>query len=121
MRAKFVRGKEPKSAMGLGMVTISLDYHNFEFDEEKLEDGIIAPDMDDQETVYAIEHLENSGLKYEFAGTNYGPIEVTVTGTRDQMTPFIAEYLDEPVEMVRNAFSQWDGKDERDAWKLMGY
>ena len=117
MRAKFVRGKDPKAALGLGPVTVTLDYHNFYMDE----DDPTKPDMSEEDTVYALEQLKDSGLQYEFEQTDWGPVEVTLTGPRDKMAPFVAEYLDEDVDMIRDAMYQWDGKNERDFWKLAGY
>ena len=117
MRAKFVRGQENiPSKLGLGLVTIELDYHNFRFDEDTGE-----PDMSDEDTAYSVEQLEESGLQYEFKESNWGPVLVTLTGSRDKMAPFVAEYLEEPVDMIRDGMYQWDGKDEHDFWKLIGY
>jgi hypothetical protein len=117
MRAQFVKGKDPKAAMGLGLVTIELDYHNFYMDE----DNPGKPDLTDAATKYEVTRLKDSGLKYKFKQSDWGPVLITLTGSRDQLAPFVAEYLDEPVEMVRNAFSQWDGIDQEDLWNLMGY
>ena len=114
--ADFERGKDPKSAMGLGMVEIELDYHNFHLDEYTGK-----PDMDDDDTAWAVSELKKSGLRYEFKESGHGPVLVKLKGTRDQLAPFVAEYLDEPEDMVRNAFSQWDGIEVREVWKLMGY
>ena len=116
MRAKFVRGSENiPGKLGLGLVTVELDYHNFYLDD----DG--NPDMDSEDTVYALKELEDSGLQYEFKQSSWGPVEVTLTGTRDKMAPFVAEYLDEPVDKIRDGMYQWDGKKEGDFWKIIGY
>lgn len=115
MRAKFVRGKDPKAALGLGPVTVELDYHNFYLDD----DG--NPDMDSDDTVYAVRQLDESGLQYEFEQSSYGPVLVKLTGTRDKMAPFVAEYLDEDADMIRDAMYQWDGNDEGEFWRLIGY
>lgn len=122
MRAKkiyeninFERGRDPKSAMGLGMVEIELDYHNFILDD----DG--NPDIEDEDTAYALKELQDSGLEYSLEKSNWGPILVRLRGYRDQLASLIASYLDEPVGEVRNAFQQWDGVDETELWNLMGY
>lgn len=112
---RFERGIEPKTAMGLGLVEIELDYHNFILDD----DG--NPDMDEEDTAYALQELKDSGLQFKFEPSSWGPVLVKLKGTRDKMAPFVAEYLDEPVEDIKNAMYQWDGKDERDFWKLAGY
>lgn len=117
----FKRNIDPIRAMGLGLVSVTLDYHNFELDEEKREDGIIVPDTSESNTASAVRDLDRSGLEYEFFESNVSNVEVKLTGPRGRMAPFVAAYLAEPVEMVRNAFYKWDGKEERDIWELMGY
>jgi hypothetical protein len=114
---RFERGIDPKSKMGLGEVTVELDYHNFKLDD----DG--NPDLEDEDTVAALEWLNDSGLKFKFQEETrtYGPVVVTLTGTREKMVPFVADYLDEPVEDIRDAMYKWDGKEEEDFWKLAGY
>jgi hypothetical protein len=111
------RGADPKTKMGLGLVTIELYYHKMLMDE----DDPTKPDMEDEDTAYAVEQLEESGLQYKFTPTKHGSIIVTLKGSRDQMGPFVAEYLDDDVEDIKDAMYQWDGREEGDFWKLAGY
>ena len=117
---KFERGIDPKKAMGLGFVTVILDYHNFQLDEDKLEKGVVKPDMYDEDTAYAVKELNRSGLQYEFIET-YGAVEVKITGTRDEMAPFVADYLAEPVGPIKDGFYKWNGINETEFWRLIGY
>lgn len=120
---EFERGKDPKKAMGLGLITIDLEFQGVIYDEDKWDAGIMEFDLSDPETKETYDQLKQIGLKWKIPLPSgaYMP-EIKFTGTRDQITILLTEvYLQEDFQTIKDAMNKWDGRNTDDLWDILGY
>lgn len=122
MRAKFVRGKDVKGTLGLGLVSLNLDLHNFDLDENAYDETrMIYPDYSSPDTRRFMEILKEAGVNWEITSGFEDPVWMRITGNRDGVAKVFASYLDEDLEKVRDGLYNWDGNNESELWDNLGY
>ena len=118
---EFERGMDPKSKMGLGFVTLELQFMPVLYDDEAWEEGIYQFDMEDPETSQIVQDFKDIGIKYEIIPDllNDDQPFIKFTGTREQMAKVLEIYRGEPAESFLPILRKWDGKSDREFGEMI--
>ena len=120
-RIEFERGIDPKSKMGLGLVTVEFQFMNVLYDDEAWEEGIYQLDLEDEDTYEVYENLKKIGVRYKIIPDllNDDQPYIQITGTREQLAKVCEIYFGEPQERFLPLLKKWDGRKEEDFWRMI--
>ena len=117
-RNEFKRGlagKELRDTLTNRIMTLDLQVANIELDENG------DPDLEDEETDYFIDVINKSGVRWTLDKFADGGIEITMTGTKEQLIQTLDQWdpYGRSKEELAIALKDWGPDNVDDLWDIL--